>query len=345
MFIPDLQIKNDSLAVAMKSELAFHYTSPIGCAGGKARQAPYLTTLMPHQIDHFFEPFGGGMSTTYFLIHMGRVKATNCHVGDLHEPILNFHRVLQSDYERLTQRLLEYRSVHGDGNRDSFEQTVDTINKSSDSFERAFAYYIFNRLSMLNFRKYKKSAFAPSILTNGGGVTRQKILTLPYFGALFQGVSINKRSYKDALGEAVTLQANSFVFLDPPYEGFDESMYGVKFDFDEFAELCLASSDKCKFMITINDSTANRERFKDLNVFTRGVYYGMSKETKPEIVICNYDLPNLDFQLNLLGYERVSRNVSSLSTPVKKVIGFKSDVDIEPSGARAGINPLNIDKN
>ncbi len=66
-------IKSDSLAIAMDRELGFQNTSPICCVGGKTKQVRYLTKLMPDRMDHFFEPFGGGLSTTIFLIHTGRV--------------------------------------------------------------------------------------------------------------------------------------------------------------------------------------------------------------------------------------------------------------------------------
>jgi hypothetical protein len=39
-------------------------------------------------------------------------------------------------------------------------------------------------------------------------------------------------------------------------------------------------------MITINDSPANRERFKDYQLFVRDVFYGMSKKNQGELVIC-----------------------------------------------------------
>jgi site-specific DNA-adenine methylase len=305
MFNPDPRVNSEPLAVSMKPELGFEFTSPIGCAGGKARQARFLTTLMPGQIDHFFEPFGGGMSMTYFMIHMGRVESENCHVGDLHEPILNFHRVLRDEFERVTLKLIDTRLVHGNGSRTLFNQAVDVLHGSHDPFDLACAYFVFNHLSMLSSRKYEKFAYAKSIVAKGRGITYPRVLRLPYFGVLFQGVSIKKRSYDFALAEAVNTNGKSFVFLDPPYEGHAKSMYGVEFDFDKFAEDCLKSSKACNLMITINDSDANRDRFKNLNVYGRGVYYGMSKKTKPELVICNYELPHQDFQLKLLGYERV----------------------------------------
>ena len=300
MYAPLPTLNSDSLAIAMKAVLGFQYTSPIRCVGGKAKQVRYLTTLMPDRIDHFYEPFGGGLSSTIFLIHTGRVKASNCHVGDLHQPQVNFFQVLQAEYERLTLALLDSRLWHGNGTRDLFCQAVDQINDPESPFMQAWGLYVFNRLGMLGIRKYIHSSYAPSISQYGGGITRALILRLPLYGALIQGVSIHERSYADALKDAA--KNNGFVFLDPPYEGHDQSMYGVDFDFDDFAERCHAVADKCSILITINDSPANRMRFKGYQIFTRDVHYGMSDSTKGELVICNYQLDRQDYYLKRLGY-------------------------------------------
>jgi site-specific DNA-adenine methylase len=300
MFAPRPTIISDSLAIAMKAELRFDYTSPIKCVGGKYKQVRHLTTLMPERIKHFYEPFGGGLSTTIFLIHTGRVMASNCHVGDLHKPQVNFFRVLQADYERLTMALLESRLWHGNGTRELFNQAVEQINKPDSSLMQAWGLYIFNRLGMLSIRKYTPNSYAPTIIQKGGGLCHSLVLRLPLYGALIQGMDIQERSYTKALDDAS--KHNGFVFLDPPYEGFDQSMYGVDFDFDDFAERCHAVRDKCSIMITINDSPANRERFKDYQLFTRDVWYGMCHANKGELVICNYKLDSQEYYLNRLGY-------------------------------------------
>lgn len=300
MYTPVPNINSDSLAIAMNPKLGFQFTSPIRCVGGKAKQVRYLTKLMPDKIAHFYEPFGGGLSTTIFLIHTGRVKASNCHVGDMHQPQVNFFNVLQDDYEQLTMALLESHLLHNNGTKELFEQAVDQINNPDSPFKQAWGLFIFNRLGMLGIRKYAYGTFAKSITQIGGGMTRPLILRLPNYGALLQGVDIQERSYTEALMDAA--KHNGFVFLDPPYEGFQQSLYGVDFDFDDFAERCHAVRDKCSIMITINDSPANRERFKDYQLFVRDVSYGMSKSTQGELVICNYQLDSQDYYLNQLGY-------------------------------------------
>jgi hypothetical protein len=108
---------------------------------------------------------------------------------------VNFFRVLQAEYERLTLALLESRLWHGNGTRDLFCQAVDQINDPESPFAQAWGLYVFNRLGMLGIRKYAHCSYAPSIAEYGGGITRAHILRLPLYGALIQGVSIQERSY------------------------------------------------------------------------------------------------------------------------------------------------------
>ena len=305
MYSPLPIIKSDSLAIAIDRDLGFQHTSPISCVGGKTKQVRYLTKLMPDRIDHFYEPFGGGLSTTIFLIHTGRVEAKNCYIGDLHKPQVNLYWVIQSDHEPLTMSLLESRLWHGNGTKELFRETVDQINDPDSPLMQAWGLFIFNRLGMLGIRKYSYGSFAQTNTGPGKGLTPSKILRLPHYGALLQGVKIHRRSYVKALKDASKRGGWSFVFLDPPYEGHEKSLYGVDFDFDDFAEQCHAVKDKCSIMITINDSAANRQRFKDYQLFARDVRYGMSDSIQGELVICNYELDGQGYYLDRLGYKLV----------------------------------------
>jgi site-specific DNA-adenine methylase len=295
------KITSDSLAVAMNNELGFQHNSPIRCIGGKAKQVKYLATLMPARMEHFYEPFGGGLSMTFFLIKTGRVKGSMCYAGDVHEPQVNFFQVLQSEYEALTLMLCETRLEYGDGTREIFNKAVDQINTPESPLMQAWGLYVFNNLGMLGIREYKHRSYIAPTKKSRGGLKLPQILRLPFFGELLQGASIQKQSYSKALEDAA--KHNGFVFLDPPYEGFDDILYDVKFDFDEFAERCHAVTDKCSFMITINDSPRNRERFKGYQIFLRDVNYGMSKKTVQELVICNDKLDAQGNYLDQLGYQ------------------------------------------
>ena len=148
MYAPFPTIENDSLAIAVNRELGFEHVSPIVYQGGKYRHVRYLTQLMPAQMDFVFEPFMGGLSTTISLIKAGRVKPENCVGSDRSKLLVNFFKVLQSDYEHLTLRLAEDSMFHSGGSRQLFKEAIDILRTSKDRLELARAYFIFNKTSM-----------------------------------------------------------------------------------------------------------------------------------------------------------------------------------------------------
>ena len=307
MVTPFPILGSDSLAIAASRGLEFQHVSPLLYSGGKARHIRYLAALMPAKMDYLFDAFMGALSTTIFLIKEGRVRPEACYAGDVYKPLLNFFDVLQSDYESLTLKLAEDSVYHSNGSYHLFKEAIDTLLGSSDKLELARAFYIFNKTSMSHARNFEYSAFSPTKIGPNAGITLPQIYRLPHYGALLAPVTISEWDYTEALQRAAKLGKGAFVFLDPPYEGHDLELYGVKIDFDKFAEDCLAVADQCSFMVTINDSPANRERFEALNIIARQQYYcGAHKPKGEELVICNYELAHQEYYLERLGYGLVA---------------------------------------
>jgi len=154
MYAPIINIKNASLAIATMHSPALNRTTALACPGGKSKQVRFLTTLMPTDIGKFYEPFAGGLGTTNYLIRTGRVESKNCNIGDLDPHIINFYRVLRSDYENLTIELLKIRTFHGSGSRDLFNDCLRIFLGKSSPLECAVAYFVYNKLCMEGSRDY-----------------------------------------------------------------------------------------------------------------------------------------------------------------------------------------------
>ena len=303
MYAPLPTFQNDSLAIAASRGLGFEHVSPLVYTGGKARHVRYLATLMPAKMDYLFDGFMGALSTTIFLIKEGRVKPQNCYAGDVWKPLVNFFNVLRKEYEPLSLLLAADSLFHCNGSPHLFQDAIDILNGSSEALELARAFYIFNKTSMPHARKFEPKAYAESKVGRNAGLTLPQIHRLPHFGALLAKVHIREWDYTEALQAATKRGKGAFVFLDSPYEGQVRELYNVEFDFDDYAEQCHRVANKCSFMVTINDSPANRERFKGLNIIARQQYYhGAHKPDGSELVICNYELDAQDYYLKRLGY-------------------------------------------
>lgn len=88
---------------------------------------------------------------------------------------------------------------------------------------------------------------------------------------------------------------DTFFYLDPPYRHTVRGSYPVgKFtdnDYNDLANLC--NQMQGKFLLTINDDEFIRGLFKNNNIITNAVYYGVSKQNVgrknfTELIIMNY---------------------------------------------------------
>lgn len=121
----------------------------------------------------------------------------------------------------------------------------------------------------------------------------------------------NISSYQKRLGHATLTNkpydavlrdydgANTFIFLDPPYEksvGLDYAKGSDAFNFPKFAEDLRRV--KGKFLVTINDSRNIRKLFKGFKLYpyvVKGHHAksAIGKEDRKELLITNYNLPRM----------------------------------------------------
>ena len=121
-------------------------------------------------------------------------------------------------------------------------------------------------LALRDFTSAKR--YSPARVAKNGIVERLTYRLL-LFADCLRGVDVAECDYATALRQAAA-ERDAFVFLDPPYEplgqkksyrGHAKELFDTDFDFDRFSRCVRAVESRFKFMITINDSEANRQRF------------------------------------------------------------------------------------
>lgn len=303
---------DDELALAASRRLSLRETSPITCIGGKGRgQVLQLAKFLPSSYGSVYEPFMGGMNMSNFLIKEGWISPNKCRASDQCKELVDFFVALQTHAEPLAKALLTDRQIHGSGSRALFDQARAAIAAAASQLSVARGFYLHNRMAFLAIRDFESANRYSPTLVESAGLTEKHILRLLLFAANLTGVRIQRRGYQAALAEAVA-DADPFVFLDPPYEaveqaksykGHDQAMYRVSFDFDLFARSIQEVKHKVKFMITINDGEVNRKRFGEFLILRRQVFYGASKTVKGELVIMNYQPPQVSYFAKKSGWE------------------------------------------
>ena len=127
--------------------------TPLRYPGGKSRACTKMDPYFPdlRSYTEFREPFlGGGSVAIHISKKYPHLKIT---VNDLYEPLINFWVQLQTFGDELTEKIKEYKSNHPEpvSAKELFINSKKVINdKSIDDLERAAAFYIVNKLSLIH---------------------------------------------------------------------------------------------------------------------------------------------------------------------------------------------------
>ena len=271
-------------------------TTPIRYPGGKSRAVKKLYPMLPKldEYEEWREPFLGGGSMSIEITK--RFPDMKIWVNDLYPALYTFWTSVQSDGEEMSEKLLKMKSeCHTpEAAKTMLGEQKEIINdKTSSKFDKAVAWYFANRNSFSGLTEtgtYSDQA-------NKMSFTISIISKLPHYQKLIRNWKFTNGSYDVLLKDN---NPKAFVYLDPPYELKDSTLYGKKgnmhltFDHDEFAKNC----NECDMdmMISYNADQSIKERFQGWNELEFDHTYSMrsvgnymeNQKDRKELVLTNY---------------------------------------------------------
>lgn len=274
--------------------------TPLRYPGGKSRATKYLIPKFPNDITEYREPFlGGGSVALAFSKENPKIPVW---VNDLYNPLYTFWCILRDRPDELYEILKDAKEEHStpDSARELFTQMkIDLNHPESEDIYRAAAFYIINKCSFSGLTE--SSSFSPQASVSN--FSMNGIEKLPEFSELIQNWRITNLSYSD-----MTLTpppANTFWFLDPPYD-IKDNLYGNKgslhkgFNHQEFHSYMTQGNMKDNWMITYNSNPTLREWYKDYYQTSWELTYTMrsvgdymnEQKDRAELLITNYDFSN-----------------------------------------------------
>lgn len=265
--------------------------TPISYYGGKQNLISEILPLVPaHQ--QYVEPFCGGAS----LFWAKRPSPNEC-INDSDERVINFWRVLQTDFEALQERI--QNTLHHElSHRKAKEVLLQPI---LDPIEYAWAFWVQTQMSF-SFRMFGGFRFS-----NGRGEGKslsnsKEGLTIDFYERI-RNVTIFCRDAINLI-ELKGDDRDTFMYLDPPYAESDCGHYEDKKEV-YYRLLEILPSLKCKWLLSSypSDELSN---FRELGGFyKKDIEQALSVsgksnagKTKTECLTWNYELP----QLKLFNY-------------------------------------------
>ena len=257
----------------IKNQLAKHEKSPLRYPGGKSRAVKQIMWLIPNNVTTLLSPFFGGGSVELTCARQG----VRVYGFDAFAPLVNFWQETIADAKAVAQEATKYYPLQ----KPEFYEIQNNYTLISDNTQRAAMFYVLNRASF-------------SGTTFSGGMSpkhpRFTLNSLKHLG-LFRttNLTVECASWQ----ESINRQANSFMYLDPPYAN-KKSLYGVNgdmhkgFNHEELAEVL---SKKENWLLSYNDCALVRSLYKE-NAFVKVDWsYGIkNKKASNEVLILSNDL-------------------------------------------------------
>ena len=263
--------------------------------GGKSKELPLIKQLLPNQFTRVVEPFCGGAAVSFGLGY-------NSLMSDINRDVINLYSVVANEslYPNLQVRVNELKTLEHDDLEKEFYAARDVINsswESLNSYTRALSYIILRQLCFSGMERYNaKGEFNVPF----GHYKRFSCNLSPdHHEYLKRNCSFRYGSFVDLFDQ---IDANDFVFIDPPYLerlGYTQGDGGLKLHEELLG--CLKAT-KGRWMIIHSDHEFYRESYKDFNIIEKDFAYaqrfGKNKDhsgaSVKHLYITNYSVVPLD---------------------------------------------------
>jgi len=263
--------------------------------GGKSKELPLIKQLLPNQFTRVVEPFCGGAAVSFGLGY-------NSLMSDINRDVINLYSVVANEslYPNLQVRVNELKTLEHDDLEREFYAARDVINsswESSNSYTRALSYIILRQLCFSGMERYNaKGEFNVPF----GHYKRFSCNLSPdHHEYLKRNCSFRYGSFVDLFDQ---IDANDFVFIDPPYLerlGYTQGDGGLKLHEELLG--CLKAT-KSRWMIIHSDHEFYRDSYKDFNIIEKDFAYaqrfGKNKDhsgaSVKHLYITNYSVVPLD---------------------------------------------------
>lgn len=270
-------------------------------AGSKQRTLKHISELLPRDFHAYYEPFVGGGTLLLYLLDQNVLTEGQVFANDISRPLIATFNNIKSNVEALIQHS-EQEMFSAENSKVMYQVNRSQMNKLNrlnvDNVHIA-CLFIFLMATCYNgvYQENLKGEFnTPNGIYRPKRVLFNKDLLREASHAFRNyNVTFSSVDYVEALKDA---QKGDFVFLDPPYEGCENSYAGVKFNRKEQERVRDVFRDLCErgcFVLLMNSCTDYiKELYAEYKqvpipvIRTIGKNTASKKIVKYELAILNY---------------------------------------------------------
>ena len=231
--------------------------------GGKTRELPLITSLLPQNYDTVLEPFAGGAAVSFALGH-------RCILNDMNDALINMYRQVShpNTFHEVFSHVNWLKTLEHDDLSVEYYKARDYINSGSrDPYTWAISYITVRQLCFSGMERYNKSGQ----FNVPFGHYKKFSCNLDWNHMKFlhqSGSSIYHGDFEPIFDMATE---DDFIFIDPPY--LDRLGYAHGSDtLHERLVSCMKNS-KAKWLFIHSDNDFYRDALSEYHIFYKQFGY------------------------------------------------------------------------
>lgn len=217
-------------------------------SGSKRSQSEQIVSYFPKEIDTYYEPFVGGASVLFQLLHSD-VKVNNYICSDINKDLIDLWNKIKSNPDNLIESyFIMWHELNIDDDIERKKQYFYTV-RNRFNRERNPSDFLFLSRTCTNglIRYNSKGEFNTSFHFSRKGIKPEKLKRI----ILYWSEKLNEYNveficcdYKE-----IITKENDFIYLDPPYAN-TKGMYYGEIDYEEFWNWL--RKQNAKYLISFN---------------------------------------------------------------------------------------------
>ena len=235
--------------------------SALKWVGGKRQLLNTLKDKFPEKIKTFYEPFGGSLTVTLYVLE--NIEVENIVVSDINSKLVNFYNQAKKNVEKLIEKVKTFVE-------EDYYECRTIFNETTDLLEQGALFFYLNKKCFNGlYRVNKKGGYnVPIGKTNVNWENNFNNLRSFSKKIKLKKIKIENLSYTSFFEKySKNMTKDDLVYLDPPYYDTFVSYDGHGFSIDDQINLCEICSKLGCHVVASNSNTEFIKKLYEKNIF------------------------------------------------------------------------------
>lgn len=259
--------------------------SSLKWVGGKRQLIHILESKFPKKIRNFYEPFGGSLTVTLYVLE--NLEVDKIFVSDINSKLINFYNCIKENVENIIENSKKYIEIE-------YYQCRELFNSTNDKYIQASLFFILNKRCFNGVYRVNKKGFFNVPIGKNSINWENNFEKLRKFSQKISSnkITIENLNYKDFF-EKYNFTKDDLIYVDPPYYNTFVSYDGYGFSDDDQKKLYDLCSNASCLVIASNSNTdfikdlyKKKFEIEEVNAFRFVNRNSKDRTKKPVEVIC-----------------------------------------------------------